>query len=94
VRRRGGVDDQGLCVSDVGQVRCQIDILDECLASVAAALDAETYDRACTLRQVFFREFMTGMRGQVRVADPGYLVVIQQVLEHLRGIGRVFVHAQ
>ena len=47
----GGVDDQRLGVTDVGEVREQLDLIDNLQARVTAALDAEDHDAAKTVVQ-------------------------------------------
>ena len=46
VRRRGRVDDQALRVADVGQQAEQLHAVDEPLARLGAALDAERHEPA------------------------------------------------
>src|SRR5690606_16247338 len=55
VRGRRGMDREALRVADVGEVAEQLQALDELLAGLDAALDAEAHDRPAALRQVLLR---------------------------------------
>ena len=51
----GGVDDQRFGVADVGQQREQLQRIDQLLACLVAALDAEGDQGALAVRHVFLR---------------------------------------
>ena len=69
MRGRGGMDDQRLGVADVGEMREQLQPLDEAPAGLAAALDVEAEDRAGALGQQLLGQRMIGMVGQLRRGD-------------------------
>lgn len=66
MRRRCGVDDERLRVADVGEVACEVDVLDECLTDRAAALHLEAEHRSGTLREVLQGAVVVRMAGQAR----------------------------
>jgi hypothetical protein len=70
------MDHQGLGVADVGQVRAELQGVDEALAGFLSTLDAEAEQRAgarmARAAQVALRQRMAGALGQARIVDPGH----------------------
>ena len=94
VGRAGRVDDQRLGVADVGQVREQLQPLDEAPAGLEAAPDAEGEDRAGAFGQVALGQCAVGAVRQRRVVDPGDSRVRVQECGHRPRVGDVALHAQ
>src|SRR5581483_4150489 len=68
--RRSGMDDQALGIADVGDMREEIDAVDQLHAGRIAALEAEGEDRAGALGQVFPGELVILVRWQAGVIHP------------------------
>ena len=64
VRGRGRVDDQRLGVADIGQMREQLQRLDELHAGLVAALQAEGEDGAGAVRRVFLLQRVVRVAGR------------------------------
>ena len=87
VRRARGVDDESLGVTDVGEVRRELDIVDELASSRDATLDAEREDSAIGARaEVLFRSLVRRMGLEARVRHPLDELVILQPLRQLIGV--------
>ena len=61
------MDDQDLCIPDVGEMTHELRRFDERLAHVASPADAEGEDRACAHRQVPAGQSVVGARFEARV---------------------------
>lgn len=94
MRGRGRMDDQRAGVADVGEVREEIDGLDDLHARLVAALDADGEDRAGALRQVFLRQRAILVRGQPGIGDPGNLRMAVEILGDLLRVLDVALHAE
>lgn len=70
-----GVDDEGLCVADVGEVRAQLEVVDDGSDLVDVARDAERQHAALALGENLLRQRVVGVRLQPGVVDPGDAVV-------------------
>ena len=81
---------QALGVADVGQVREQLDRVDELLAGFQAALDAEADDAAEAFLEVFRGDFVARIVGQAGIGHPGHQ---RMALEELRDRERVVPNA-
>src|ERR1700749_1447290 len=66
---RGGVDDERARVSDVGQVAGELERLDECSTSVAAAFDAEREHGTGSLGKVASGPIVVRRVGEAGVPD-------------------------
>lgn len=66
-----GVDDQGLCVTDVGQVGRKLEVVDERGTLGGVTLDTEAEHTSETVLEVLLRERVRRMRGKTWVRDPG-----------------------
>ena len=94
VRGGGGVDDEGLGVTHVGQVREELHVVDDLQAGVAAALDAEDDDAAEAVLEDAGRGLVTRVVLQARVAHPADLGVALEELGHGEGVVAVALNAQ
>ena len=63
------MDDEGLCVADVGQVGEDLDLVDDLGARVASAFDAEADDPTETAVQILLGVLVVGVRGEAGVVD-------------------------
>ncbi len=70
VRRGRGVDRERANVADVGEVADEVQAVDEALAGLEPALDAERDDRALALRQVLLRPVVPAARLEARDTRP------------------------
>ena len=87
VRGRGWVDDQRLRVAHIGQVAGELDALDELLAAVTSALDAEGEDRAeQPFAVVLLGNVVAAVPRQACVVNPCHLVVVLQVASQRQGV--------
>ncbi len=91
---RGRMDDQRLGVADIGEVREQLQRLDELHAGVVAALQAEGEDSARAERRVLLLQRVVLVAGQARIEDPGDLRMRRQPLGHLLRVVAVALHAE
>ena len=91
---RGRVDDQGLGVADIGQMRGHAAALDEPGTRGSAALDSEADDGAGALGQEAGSQGVVGVFGQAGVDDPGDGGMGPKEGQHGRRVGHVALHAQ
>ena len=91
---RSRVDHQGLGVTDIGQMRRQSQRLDELLAGVAAAIDAEAEDGAGALGIQPLGQFVVRMGGADRMFDPGHSIVGGQRRHYGLGVADMASHPQ
>ena len=89
-----GVDGQAARVADVGQVREDLQAVDEARAGGDAALDAESHNAAGAFGQVFLRSGVVGAVLQAGVSHPFDLGVRAEELCHFLSVGDVAVHTQ
>ena len=94
VRGGGGVDDEGLGVAHVGQVREELHVVDDLQAGVAAALDAEDDDAAEAVLEDAGRGLVARVVLQAGVAHPADLGVALEELGHGQGVVAVALDAQ
>mmetsp|Transcript_373 Transcript_373/g.1076 ORF Transcript_373/g.1076 Transcript_373/m.1076 type:complete len:443 (+) Transcript_373:144-1472(+) len=95
VRRRRGVNDERLGVTDVSQVRCKLDVVDELHSRIETTLHAKREHGAIHARaEVLARLFVERMRRQTRVRHPADLRMLFQVLRQRHGVLAVAFHAQ
>ncbi len=85
----GRMDGQALGIADIGHMAEEPQLVDEALAGLPPALDAEGENGARPLGQVFPRPFMTGMIRQSGIADPIDLFVLEEKGSHGQGIVHV-----
>ena len=90
----GRVDDQALHVSDVGQQREDLQVVDELKGFLLAALDVEGEDGRTAVGEVLLVQGVVGMVGQAGMIDVGHLRVMVQELHDLLGVLVVAVQAQ
>src|SRR5206468_11614790 len=77
-----------------GQMREQLQRLDETLASLHSAFDAEGQDRATSFGQILFRQRAIGARFETGVVDPGDVLVALEELCNCQSVLGVSLHAQ
>ena len=94
VRGRSRVHEQGLGVTDVGDVAGQPGAVDQGLTGFKTALDPEHDHRSRALGQLTLGDFVVAVVGHVRVPDPGDGFVVGEEVEHGAGVGNVPLHAQ
>src|SRR6202158_6568308 len=70
MRRRRRMNDQRLGIADIGQMREELDRLDESHAGRGAAFNAKGKDASRTLWKVALRQRLVSVSLQQRVADP------------------------
>ena len=87
------MNDQGLGVTDIGEVREDPEAFDEPAARFSPTLDTEGQDRPATVRQELRRSLVIRVVRQFRIADPGHLVPPVKELHHLSGVLDVSLHA-
>lgn len=87
VGRRRGVDDERLGIANVGQVRSELDAVDEGLGRVESTLAAKAQHRAkAVLAEVLLRVCVASVAGERRVANPRHLVVRREELRDRVGV--------
>ena len=86
--------DQGLGITDIGQVRRQLHIFYECFSGISASFHTEADNRARTFGQVFLGQRMASVLRKIWMNNPHHLLVILQKLEQFTGIFQVPVHSQ
>jgi hypothetical protein len=79
VRRRGRMNRQGLGVTHVGQMRYQLQGIDEFLPRLGSALDAKTDDRPGALGQIFIGPCFFGACGKSRLVYPTHERMLFQI---------------
>src|SRR5512145_281228 len=94
MRRRSGVDDQTLRVTDVGQVTEQFNRADKLDRGRVPALDAETENRSLSLRQILLGAQVVGMALQTGVQHPAHRRVRLEVPGNRQRVLAVTRHAQ
>ena len=94
VGRGGGVNGEGLRVSDIGKVRVQLKGLDEDPARIGAPLDAEDDHGAALPFEILFVLLEFGVVGQSREANPFHGGVGLKVLGDREGVLAVTLHAE
>src|SRR5690606_29686726 len=67
------MNDQAPGVADVGEVREELDAVNQLLAGFITALDAEGENGAGAAGEIFLRELVVGIVLKSRVRDPGDL---------------------
>ena len=90
----GRVDDKALHVSDVGQQREDLQVVDELKGFLLAALDVEGEDGRTAVGEVLLVQGVVGVVRQAGVVDLGHLRVMVQELHDLLGVLVVAVQAQ
>ena len=94
VGRRGRMDGQRFGIAHVGQVRKELQALDEAPTGLRPALDAKAQDSALSPGQVLLGQFVRGMVWQAGVRDPTHLGMTLQELGHRLGVATVLLHPQ
>mmetsp|Transcript_32564 Transcript_32564/g.53141 ORF Transcript_32564/g.53141 Transcript_32564/m.53141 type:complete len:516 (-) Transcript_32564:204-1751(-) len=95
VRGGGGVDDQGLGVAHVRQVRGQFHAVHHRLAPLQPALHPKGEHAPVHARaEVLVGLGVRAVGGQAQVAHPRHLGVVLQPVGHLHGVGAGALHAQ
>ena len=92
--RRGGMNHQALGVAHVGEVREQLQGVDELPAGFEAALDPEREDSPLALGQVLLRHRIVRAGREIGVVHPSDQWVRFEMLREGEGVGTVQVHAQ
>ena len=94
MRRRGGMDDQGLHVGHIRQEGKDFQRVDEPVGLLFSALDLEREDGPASVREIPLVEGMVGMAGKGGMIDLRHLGVAGQVFHDLQGIGDMPFHPQ
>ena len=81
------MNDERTCVTHIGQMREELQVLHERQACVIAALQAEGEDSAATARAVFLREVVIAVALEAGIADPFHSRMVSQ---ELRNSERIF----
>ena len=87
------MDDQRLRVADVGEVAQELRRVDEALAGLRAALDAEVEQPRRALREILLRERVILVVRQARVVHPRDARVVLQELRHRERVRAMAIHA-
>ena len=90
----GRMDHQRFGVADVGQMRGELDRLDELSRRRMSAFYAESQNRPAAARQIFLRHFIIRMRGQARIVHPSHQRMRFQKFRHGQGVFAMPRHAQ
>ena len=90
----GGVDDQRLHVSHVGQQGEDGQVVDELVGLGLAALDVEGEDGSAAVGEVLLIQSVVGVVGQAGVVDLLHLGMVLQELHDLLGVLDVAVQPQ
>ena len=88
------LDGQGLCISDVCQVRDELETVDDLAAGRATALDAEAEHAAEALLEVPAGYLVAGVALQAGVRDPRHVGARLEVVGKGEGVGGVALGAQ
>lgn len=94
---RGSVhllDGQGLGVADVGQVRDQLEAVNDLAAGGTAALDAEGQDAAEAALEVLLGGLVVGVALEAGIGDPADVVAVLEVLGEGESVLGVALGAQ
>lgn len=67
--RARGMDDQRLCIADIGEMREEFETLNKPTAGIAAALKLETQDGTRAAWQILGRKWMIAMGVEIGVID-------------------------
>jgi len=89
-----GVDHEGLGVTDIGKVRCELDRVDEFLAGVDAAFDAEREHTAVPVGEDLLGHLVVRMILETRIVDPRHLGLLLQPQGELEGVVNVALDSQ
>lgn len=79
-------DDECLRVSDVGQVRGELELVDEGCSCLCVALDSKGKDATRASREVLLCEVVALVARETWVRDPVYAEVLLQPLCQRKGI--------
>lgn len=91
--RAPGVNGQCLSIANVGQVRNELEAVDNLTASTAT-LDTEAQDTAKALLEVSLGRLMVRMALEARVRDPADIGALLEVLSQSQGVLGVSLGAQ
>ena len=94
VRRRSRMDDERLDVRDIGQQAEDLQVVDELLGRLSAALDLERENRDAAIREVLLVELMIRMVRHSRVIDLLDMRVLGKVVDDLECVLDVALDAQ
>ena len=88
------MDHQALGIADIGQVREELQRIDEAASGFQAALDAEGQNAPGAERQIALRQRVIAAGGQSGIVHPGHVIGLLQKLRHGQRVARVRFHAQ
>ena len=94
VRRRSRMDDERLDVRDIGQQAEYLQVVDELLGRLSAALDLERENRDAAIREVLLVELMIRMIRESRMIDFRDMRVLGKVVDDLERVLNVTLNAQ
>ena len=94
VRRRSRMDDERLDVGNIGQQAEYLQVVDELLGRLSAALDLERENRDAAIREVLLVELMIRMVRHSRVIDLLDMRVLSEVVDNLECVLDVALDAQ
>lgn len=88
------MDDERLDVRDIGQQAEDLQVVDELLGRLSAALDLERENRDAAIREVLLVELMVRMVRKSRVIDFRDMRVLGEVVDDLECVLNVALDAQ
>ena len=94
VRRRSRMDDERLDIRDIGQQAEDLEMVDELLGRLSAALDLEREDGDTAVREVLLVELVVRMIRQGRMVDLIDMRVLGEVVDDLEGVLDMALDAQ
>ena len=94
VRRRSRMDDERLDIRDIGQQAEDLEMVDELLGRLSAALDLEREDGDTAVREVLLVELVVRMIRQSRMVDLRDMRVLGEVVDDLEGVLDMALDAQ
>lgn len=81
-------------VTNVGEVRSELEVVDELGASLLVTLYTEAQDGSEAVLEVLLGQSVAGVRLETSVRDPRYLRVLLEPLSNLEGVVYVTLNAQ
>ena len=88
------MDDERLDVRDIGQQAEYLQVVDELLGRLSAALDLERENRDAAIREVLLVELMIRMIRESRMIDFRDMRVLGKVVDDLERVLNVTLNAQ
>jgi hypothetical protein len=89
----GWVNDQGLGVTDIGEVGKEVQTVDEGNPCLSSALNFERKYSTGAFGVQLARKRVIRMAGKIWMSHSGYGVMVVEKLDHCAGIGDMLFHA-